>query len=277
LISFAEVLAAVLAHTGVTRTNIGYGIGRRKKSVVNTPLAVVGGLAVLASALAAPAHAQQIGTASVARASEGSEAFRLTEDVLRSLVWARSASEALLNDETAGPVKLSLVSTAVEHEAIVNLRKASSFLAPHAASQRQEIRNAAAAMALVYDLLLNAFEGSLAIEGRLGDAAANTDLEPLFRDAGSCAIAGERAWRLLPIAIAVLSDALVDGARSGSDGRAAYLTVTRRETDELLEQIELFFGREAAVGRNGGLHPTASSAALLADFLREPWRGSDKN
>ena len=246
---------------------------------MNTPLSIAGGFVVLVSALVGPASAQELRPAPVAAlsAAGGSETFRLTEDVLRSLVWVRSAGEALVHDETAGGlVEISLNSATTRHRAILDLRTASSFLVPYTMSPRKEVRNAASAVRLVYDLLLDAFEGSIEIDERLADEPTGGTIAPLFTDAGSCAIAADRAWRLLPIAMAVLSDALVDPARTSSDGHVSYLTLTSEEAADLIKQIEVFFGPDAAAGRIAGLHPTAGSAGRLVSFLREPWRGSEK-
>ena len=246
---------------------------------MNTPLSIVGGFVVLVSTLAGPASAQQLGPTPVEAvpAAGRSEAFRLTEDVLRSLVWVRSAGEALMHDETAGgPVEISLNSATTQHRAILDLRTATSFLVPYATSPRKEVRNAASAIRLVYDLLSEAFEGSIEIDEKLADDPNGRTIAPLFTDASSCAIAADRAWRLLPIAIAVLSDAMVDPGRTSSDGNVAYLTLTSEEAANLIKQIEVFFGPDAAAGRVAGLHPTAGSAGLLVSFLREPWRGSEK-
>jgi len=242
---------------------------------VRTPLAIVGGLVLLVSASARPAAAQEAApapAASLTIAEGSSEAFRLTEDVLRSLVWARAAGEALLSSRTAGPIHVSLTSRTAQHRAVVNLRTASSMLATHAVSPRKEVRNAAVSLRLVYDLLLEGFEGSLDIEEKLAGVTAKGSLEQLARDANACAIVADKAWGLLPIAAAILTDALVDA----TSGQAPSLMVTAGEKADLLEQIDRFFGPDAAAGRMAGLHPTAGSAARIAAFLRGSGSESDQ-
>jgi hypothetical protein len=215
--------------------------------------------------------------AAVATGQQRNEPLRFGEDVIRSLASVRDARTALGAIEFGSePIADSLNAMTAYRRAIANLRSADLILAPYTRSSAELIAETATATRTIYAMLTEAFEGGLRAQEKLVDMKPGQSPGSSLREASKFTAMAEEGWAKLPIAAAGLSHVLVDRDRTTAEGKLGFLVITDRERADLIGQIDLLFGAKVAAGDGVGQSYPDASAALLARFLRQPWRGSNQ-
>ena len=104
------------------------------------------------------------------------------------------------------------------------------------------------------------------------DAKPPQPLGPILSEASKYSASAEKAWKLLPVAVAAVAHALVDEERTTLEGRVGYLATITEEKAYLLTSIQLQFGERASSGKAAGLFPLTARPQGVALIRRRTAR-----
>ena len=159
---------------------------------------------------------------------------------------------------------------------MVRLDDAIRQLRPQATSGSKGVASVANDTIAIYLRIKGTLERGALLDQKLVDKKPGDPMGPVLAELSSLVAEIDKTWRALPIARAGVGNLLVDQTRVGPEGKVSYLVISARERDTLLALVEETFGADVAKGLSVGKHASAGTAALLANFLRQPWRTADQ-
>jgi hypothetical protein len=163
---------------------------------------------------------------------------------------AAIARDKLLNTKpTNDAIATSLNSILAERSAANRLKDAAALLAEFETTPDETIRLTAETFRLAYGTLATQLEASIAIWEKLAVATTEAEIKALVPETGRALSTIDEAWRVLPLATAALSHALVDSKRE-VNGKLGYLRITRAERAQLIQALTKAFPN--AKGTKGG-------------------------
>lgn len=149
---------------------------------------------------------------------------------------------------------------------------ARSQVGPFAASSNEAIKTSAKGSALVFSLLAELQQKSVAEHKALLDSIAEGQLKPgtaLERQA-ELAASYDEAWKLLIPAVIASTYAVVEV--EPTTGLMSRLGLTRAQRDEILLKLTSTFGDDVKRGMRAGQIPLTAAAAALYQVLGDPQR-----
>jgi hypothetical protein len=209
--------------------------------------------------------------AAVARSE--SSPYSLASTLVESLSMAASARDTLAAARSAGnPITDSMTGIVSQRAAISRLNEATSLLIRFRDAPDEPVRAAANELSGIYGTLAARLLKGLSVWEKLAKAESVEDIAALIPESSKNAADLQDAWRLLPLGVAAVTDALVDSTRL-VDGRVSYLRLTRAERARLNLEIQERFPNVRP--RDKGGQVVDGSIILFRGFLNGVWRFSD--
>jgi hypothetical protein len=149
---------------------------------------------------------------------------------------------------------------------------AKAQVSPYVTSSNEAIKTSAQGAALVFSLLVDLQDKSVAEHKAFLDAAAEGKVKPgttLERHA-ELAASYDEAWKLLITAVIASTYAVVEV--EPATGLMSRLGLTRVQRDEVLKKVHSTFGDEVKRGMKAGQLPLVAAAAALYQVLGDPER-----
>lgn len=149
---------------------------------------------------------------------------------------------------------------------------AKSQVSPYTTSSNESIKTSAEGAALVFSLLVDLHEKSVAEHKALLDSIATESLKPgtfLERQA-ELGASYDEAWKLLIPSVIAGTYAVVEV--EPSTGRMSRLALTRAQRDEILEKLQSTFGNDVKKGMKAGQLPLTVAASALYQVVGDSQR-----
>ena len=159
--------------------------------------------------------------------------------------------------------------------AMGHVRRASQLVEPFRGHEQRFVAVGAEHFSVVCDALIRSMAGALTTIAKF------LSTPPERRDPQLASFVGElsnwtaqsdEAWRALPVAVASVSDALVDNDRL-QDGGVRYLSISSAERAALSDKLQLLFGDGVTEGIRGHMPAPDASARLFWALLNQPGLG----
>ena len=149
---------------------------------------------------------------------------------------------------------------------------ARSQVSSYAASSNRAIRPSAEGATLVFELLAELHERSVAEYKALLDLITEGKLKPgtLLERQAELAVSYDEAWKLLIPAVIAGTYAVVE--KNPKTGLMSGLALTPVQRDEILGKLRATFGDDIASGLKAGQLPLTAAAAALYQVVGDPRR-----
>jgi len=152
---------------------------------------------------------------------------------------------------------------------------AAAHLAPYVSSKNEAINTSAKAAQTAFVKMSDMMKQSVGRYRDLLDGRVPTDkVGSMAEQAAEDQAQADDAWRLVPLAAAAATYALVE---LGSDGKkTGRLMVSTPERDRIREELKATFGTQIEGGLKARHIPIVAAAALLYDFLgKQSWKSRE--
>lgn len=149
---------------------------------------------------------------------------------------------------------------------------ARSQVSAYSASSNQAIRTSAEGATLVFELLTQLHDRSVAEYKALLDSISEGKLKPgtVLERQAELAASYDQAWKLLIPAVIAGTYAVVE--ENPKTGLMSGLALTRTQRDEILGKLRATFGDDITSGLQAGQLPLTAAAAALYQVVGDPRR-----
>ncbi len=208
----------------------------------------------------------------VFQASSQTEAFKFGTDVIWSLQLCKISDDRLKASSLDDPV-LMMKALLVYGSGI---KQANLFIEAHHENQDTAISSSAEILSNLLAAIEQNNKSLIAfIEESLNEPELALSKKGTWtRKLSEHAAESEELWRLLPVAIAGVTHALVD-KESTRDNKLYRLRITKSELKQLGNKLTDAFGEKIKEGPKAGQFPLEASATMLYKFLNQGWKPSD--
>lgn len=149
---------------------------------------------------------------------------------------------------------------------------AKSQVSPYATSSNEAIKTSAEGAALVFSLLADLHEKSVAEHKALLDSIGEGKLKPgtVLERLAELGASYDEAWKFLIPAVIAGTYTVVE--IEPTTGRMSRLALTRAQRDEVLQKLHSTFGDDVKTGMRAGQLPLTAAAAALYQVVGDPQR-----
>jgi hypothetical protein len=149
---------------------------------------------------------------------------------------------------------------------------AKSQVSPYTTSSIEAIKTSAEGATLVFSLLADLHQKSVAEHKALLDSIGEGKLKPgtVLERTAELAASYDEAWKLLPAAVIAGTYAAVEV--EPATGLMSRLALNRTQRDEILQKLRSTFGDDIKQGLKAGQLPLTAAAAALYQVLGDPQR-----
>jgi len=200
-------------------------------------------------------------------------AYTLASALIETLAKAAAARDTLAAAKSVGDPVMDSLSGIVSHRGAINqLNEAIVLLGRFRTTPDARLRAAASELGGAYATIAARLLKRTSIWENLAKAKSVDDIAALVPESSKSAEDIQEAWRLLPLAVSAVADALVDSTRL-LDGKVAYLRLTHAERATLNLDIQKRFPNIRPGDKSR--HAVDVSVNLFRAFLNSVWRSSD--
>jgi hypothetical protein len=231
--------------------------------------ALVGTIAVLV------VHSQQPirNVPTPAAAGQDHSAYSLATTLLNTLSLAATARDTLASVKPQGnPIADSFNAIVAQRSAVGRLNEAIALLGLFQTSADEPVRTAASTLKGIYNALAERLLADVSVWEKFARTKTADDIAALVPESAKNAADVQTVWRLLPLGVASITDALVDSTRVVDD-KTPYLRLTRAERTKLATQIKALFPNLRPEEKGGQIVDV--SVNLFREFLNGGWKSSD--
>ena len=201
------------------------------------------------------------------------EPYEYVSEVIDSLHIAAIAIDRHKNEEDDDLIQSTVNITTLKYE----IDNAKHTITPFKASKNAVISESANALAVNYSIIIIFYDEILKLKQ---DLLSNPEVaikkqgsfQPKFSELDSSV---DSIWRMFPKVVKLVTYTLVDLDRTDDRGKLKYLTITQKQRDSLLKQLEDAYGSDIKKELIDGTHATIFAGQILWKFLNEPWSPSD--
>lgn len=149
---------------------------------------------------------------------------------------------------------------------------------PFKSSKNEVISESANTLVVNYSILIMFYDEMLKLNQDFLSSPEKTKekQETFQRKLSEIDSSVESIWQMFPKVVKLVSYTLVDLDRTDEKGKLKYLTITQKQRDSLLKQLEDAYGPDIKKEPKDGTHAILFSGQLLWKFLNDSWSPSDK-
>lgn len=202
------------------------------------------------------------------------EPYEYASEVIDSLHSTAIAVDRFKNAEGDDLIQRMVNVTTLKYE----IDNARYKITPFKTSKNEVISESANTLAVNYSILIMFYDEMInLIQDFHNNPEERMEKQGSFqRKMSEAASSVDLIWQMFPKVVKLVTYTLIDLDRTDEKGKLKYLTITQKQRDSLLKQLEDAYGPDIKKEPKDGTHAIIFSGQILWKFLNDPWSPSDK-